>query len=96
MTMKKSVALILAGLVSLASFPAAAADDTMYLDTALRDGWQIKGQSSVTFIREEDGVDTPFSRLEVIVTKGKEFAMCAIETNLDKTKASEMPCSTFK
>ena len=92
----KSVSLALAGLIVLGTIPVMAADDTMYLDTALNDGWQYKGQSSVSFIRDLDGDDTQFSRLEVIVTKGKLFALCAIETNLVKNTASERPCATFE
>jgi hypothetical protein len=92
----KSVSLALFAVVAASAMPALAADDTMYLDTALKDGWQTKGQSSVAFHRDVDAVDTQFSRLEVIVQKGKEFALCAIETNIGKNTASERPCSTFK
>lgn len=91
----KAVSLALFTVVAANAIPAIAASDTMYLDTALKDGWQYKGQSSVQFSREVDGDNTQFSRLEVIVTKGKAFALCAIETNLGKNTASERPCSTF-
>lgn len=82
--------------VFLASTVPAFADDTMYLDTALKDGWQMKGQSSVTFHREVDHVDSQFARTEIIIQKGKEYALCAIETNLEKNLASERPCATFE
>ena len=72
------------------------ADDTMYLDTALKDGYQIKGQSSVTLRRTVDGVDSQFSRTEVVVQRGEDFALCAIETNLEKNSSTELACSTFK
>jgi hypothetical protein len=93
----KAVSLALFTIVAANAMPAfAATDDTMYLDTALKDGWQYKGQSSVQFSRDVDGDSTEFSRLEVIVTKGKQFALCAIETNLGKNTASERPCATFE
>jgi hypothetical protein len=92
----KAVYLALFTIVAANAMPAFAADDSMYLDTALKDGWQYKGQSSVQFSRDVDGDKTDFSRLEVIVTKGKQFALCAIETNLAKNSASERPCATFE
>lgn len=92
----KAVSLALFAVVAASTMPAFAAEDTMYLDTALKDGWQYKGQSSVSFSRDVDGDETQFARLEVIVTKGKQFALCAIETNLGKNTASERPCATFE
>lgn len=92
----KAVSLALFAVLTANIVPAFAADDTMYLDTALKDGWQYKGQSSINFQREVDGDQTEFSRLEVVVTKGKQFALCAIETNLGKNTASERPCATFE
>ncbi len=90
----KPIALSLLALFAVSTVPAFA-DDTMYLDTALKDGWQMKGQSSVTFHREVDHVDSQFSRTEVIIQRGKQFALCAVETNLEKNLASERPCATF-
>jgi hypothetical protein len=75
---------------------AAAAEAAMYLDTALADGWAIKGQSSLVYHRDVDGTQAEFSRVEVIVQKGKLFALCAIDTDLVKSTASERPCFTFK
>ena len=90
----KPIALSLLALFAVSTVPAFA-DDTMYLDTALKDGWQMKGQSSVTFRRDVDHVNSQFSRTEVIIQRGKQFALCAIETNLEKNLASERPCATF-
>ena len=61
----KAVYLALFTIVAANAMPAFAADDSMYLDTALKDGWQYKGQSSVQFSRDVDGDETQFSRLEV-------------------------------
>jgi hypothetical protein len=80
---------------AVSSVMPAFADDSMYLDTALKDGYQVKGQSSVTFHRTVDGVDSQFSRTEVVVQRGKDFALCAVETNLEKNAATERPCATF-
>lgn len=87
----------LAMLMSIGSVASAsAAEAALYLDTALEDGWAIKGQTSVIYHRDVDGKSSEFSRVEVIVQKGKLFALCAIDTDLAKSTASERPCFTFK
>ena len=91
----KSLSLGLVALLTTGVLPAIA-DETMYLDTALKGGYEIQGQSSIVFNRIVDGVNTQFSRVEVIVQKDDLFALCAIDTNLEKNTASERPCSTFK
>jgi hypothetical protein len=50
----------------------------------------------VIYHRDVDGKSSEFSRVEVIVQKGKLFALCAIDTDLVKSTASERPCFTFK
>jgi hypothetical protein len=86
----------LAALMSIVSVASASAAEAMYLDTALADGWAIKGQTSVIYHRDVDGKSSEFSRVEVIVQKGKLFALCAIDTDLVKSTAPERPCFTFK
>ena len=82
--------------VAATSVPAVAQDAAMYLDTALKDGYAIKGQSSVVFTRTIDGVLTQFSRVEVIVQKDNMFALCSIETNIEKRSSTEQACASFK
>lgn len=88
---------LLAGfiIVSGASVSAFAAGPD-YLDTALRDGYEIKSQSTVVFTRLIDGVETSFTRTEVIVQKGAEFALCPIETDIDKNASTERRCAIFE
>ena len=83
-------------LVAAGGLPAVAQDNAMYLDTALKDGYAIKGQSSVVFMRTIDGVATQFSRVEVIVQKDDMFALCSIETNIEKRSSTEQACASFK
>lgn len=79
-----------------ASMMTAAAQDALYLDTAIRDGYEIKTQSTVTFTRQVDGVETHFTRTEVIIQKGSEFALCPIETDIEKNSSTERRCATFE
>ncbi len=74
----------------------ATAQEAIYLDTALRDGYEIKAQSTVTFTRQVDGVETHFTRTEVIIQKGTEFALCPIETDIEKNSSTERRCATFE
>jgi len=86
----------LAFLMLAGSVLSVAAQQALYLDTALRDGYEVKGQSTVAFVRQIDGVDTHFTRTEVIVQKGGEFALCPIETDIEKNTSTERRCATFE
>ena len=76
--------------------PALAQQDPMYLDTALKAGYVIKGQSSVTYSLVVEGASALFSRVEVSVQKDKAYALCSIETNLEKRVSTELACAIFK
>lgn len=86
----------LGALAFLTMAGSAMAQEALYLDTALRDGYEIKSQSTVVFTRLTEGAETYFTRTEVIVQKGAEFALCPIETDIEKNASTERRCAVFE